>query len=105
MKMQHDLFVNPSRAMRKTFPFIADLQADLIGGAHRITAPLVPLAALVRQNEAALLPVVVHDDRDYVLMLTLIAALPANLLRNSVGTVREFRFEITRGLDWLFSGI
>lgn len=103
--MQHDLFANPSRAMRKDYPFIADLQADLVGGANRITAPLAPLAAINPRNDARLLPVVAHDGRDYVLMLTLVTSLPANLLRNAVGTIRECRFEITRGLDWLFSGL
>ncbi len=105
MKMQHDLFVNPSRAMRRTYPLVADLQADLVASTHRITAPMAPLVAFQRRNEAGLLPVVVHDEQDYLMLLTLLTSLPAHLLRNAVGTVREFRFEITRGLDWLFSGI
>lgn len=102
--MQHDLFINPNRRTRSVYPFLADLQADLVGGTHRVIAPLAPRAGIARGG-SQLLPVVAHEGEDYLLMLTLLGALPAHLLRNAVGTVRNARFEITRGLDWLFSGI
>ncbi|MBV8612446.1 MAG: CcdB family protein [Acetobacteraceae bacterium] len=102
--MQHDLFVNPNRRMRTVYPFLVDLQADLVGGTHRVIAPLAPRAAVARGG-SQLLPIVAHGGQDYLLMLTLLGALPAQLLRNAVGTVRHARFEITRGLDWLLSGI
>lgn len=39
-------------------------------------------------------------------MPTLMGSLPAQLLRGAgIGTVRHVRFEIVRGLDWLFSDI
>ncbi|HEY5300317.1 MAG TPA: CcdB family protein [Acetobacteraceae bacterium] len=103
--MQHDLFVNPSRNLRKIYPLIADLQADLVAGPQRITAPLIPLGLVDGGSNVRYLPVVRHEGQELLLILTLLTSLPAHLLRHAVGTVREFRFEITSGLDWLFSGL
>lgn len=102
--MQHDLFVNPNARHRGIYPLLADLQGDLVGGTNRVIAPLARRQA-VAGNESRYLPLIANEGTEYRVMLTLLASLPAHMLRHAVGTIHEARFEITRGLDWLFSGL
>ena len=102
--MQHDLFVNPSRQARTVYPLVVGLQADIVEGDTRIVAPLTT-TAMVPNPPARLLPLVSHDGRDYVVMMRLMATLPGRLLGQSVGSIAQYRVEITRALDWLFFGI
>ena len=102
--MQHDLFVNPNARHRAIYPFLADLQGNLVSGTNRVIAPLAR-RQVVDGRDSRYLPLIAHEGTEYRVMLTLLASLPAHVLRNAVGTIREARFEITRGLDWLFSGL
>ncbi|MGH7091767.1 MAG: CcdB family protein [Stellaceae bacterium] len=103
--MQHEVFANPAPRTQAAFPYIAVLQADLAGeGSGRIIAPMAPRAAL---PEAAgrLMPVVVHDGGEFLLALELMTALPRAALRTPLDSIAQHRDDITRGLDWLFTGV
>ncbi len=102
--MQHDLFINPSRRGRSIYPLLVDLQADVVGGDGRIVAPLTT-TAIVPNSPARALPRVSLDGRDYVVMMRLLAYLPARHLGASVGSIADRRDDLTRALDWLFFGI
>ncbi len=100
---QHDVYANPNRRMRGAFPFLVVLQSDFVEGRNCILAPLVPPpcdASLPRG-----LPIVEHEGQRYVLMLTLLGTMPATLFRAAAGSLRTYRDDIGRGLDWLFFGV
>ena len=101
--MQHDLFTNPNRRERPGFPFIVDLQANLVEGPYRIVAPLtaMPAASVDRK----LLPIVQHDGQAYGVVFSLITNISIRLLRHRVGSIAHYRDDLTRALDWLFFGI
>ncbi|MBN9561260.1 MAG: CcdB family protein [Alphaproteobacteria bacterium] len=103
--MQHDVFANPAPRSRASYPFLAVLQADLSAERDgRIVAPMAPVGALTG-SAGRLLPVVEHAGQKYYLILELMTSLPRHVLRNPLGSVATFRDEITRALDWLFTGV
>ena len=101
--MQHDLFVNPNRRERLGFPFIVLLQAEVAEGDYRIVAPLTIVTA--RTPIARVMPIVEHDGQNYVVLFNLMTNLPSRFLRRPVGSIAQYRDDLTRALDWLFFGI
>ena len=102
--MQHDLFVNPDRRARAIYPLVVVLQADGVDSDTHIVAPLTTTAVVPNPPTRAL-PLVTHDDRDYVVMTQLIGVLAARQLGQPVGSIAPYRDDIARALDWLFFGI
>lgn len=102
--MQHDVFPNPAIRSCSAFPFIAVLQADIVEGRNRMVAPLAPREAMPGAA-GRLMPVVRHDGRDYLLALELMVSIPPNDLRHAVGSIKSHRDDITRAVDWLFTGV
>jgi toxin CcdB len=49
-------------------------------------------------------PIVRIDDMDYVVLTQELAAVPRSSLRRPIGSLAEWRDEITRALDVLFIG-
>jgi toxin CcdB len=102
--MQHDVFVNPDRRLRGSYPFVVELQANVSEGNDRMVAPLIPAAnyttAAGRQT-----PLVRHDGDAYYLAIPLMSTLSRRRLRNPVGTIKQYRDDIVRAIDWLFTGI
>jgi hypothetical protein len=100
--MQHDLFVHPNRLARASYPFIVVLQADVAEGAERIVAPLAH-----KGNEpiSRMRPLVLHDKTEFIVIMRLLGVLPMRFLRHPVGSIAQYREDLTRALDWLFFGI
>jgi hypothetical protein len=103
--MQHDLYANPHLHSRRAFPFVVVLQADLAGGDRRLVAPVAPYVAPFTSVQTRVLPLIEHDAERYTVALPLISSLPRKTLRRAVGSLADYRDDITRALDWLFSGI
>jgi toxin CcdB len=100
--MRHDLFLNPNRRERAGFPLIVALQADVAEGEFRVVAPLTAVTS--RTPTSRLVPIVEHAGQHYVVLFNLIANLPTRLLRHPVGSIAQYRDDLTRALDWLFLG-
>ena len=52
-----------------------------------------------------LFPLVRHDGREFLLIVPLVSSLPKAQLRQAVGSIAGHRDDITRALDWLFTGV
>jgi len=103
--MQHDVFANPAPRTRAAFPFIAVLQADLSAeGRSRMVAPMAPRGAMPGAV-GRLLPIVRQDLHEYLLAMELMTSVPISALRNPLGSIAAHREDITRAVDWLFTGI
>ncbi|HST74204.1 MAG TPA: CcdB family protein [Acetobacteraceae bacterium] len=103
--MQHDVFANPASKSRAAFPFLVLLQADLAtDGEFRVVAPLANDAGLSGAG-GKLLPAVSYGGGTYRVVLDMITSVPKAALRAPLGSVAAHRDEITRGLDWLFTGV
>jgi toxin CcdB len=102
--MQHDVFLNPGHRFRGGFPYVVELQANVAEGNDRIVAPLVLTGGRSGRVDR-LMPLVRLEGADYFLAIPLLGRLPRNRLRHPVGTIRAYRDDIVRAIDWLFTGI
>jgi toxin CcdB len=101
--MQHDLYANPNRRERVGFPLFVELQATVIENLYRIVAPLTAVTAGTTINR--LMPIVEHDGQRYAVLFNLITNVPGRFLRQPVGSIAQYRDDLSRALDWLFFGI
>ncbi|MGP3698542.1 CcdB family protein [Rhodobacter sp. NSM] len=96
---QHDLYPAPSGS-----GYLLDVQSDLLDGLNtRIAVPLLPEAAAPRPARI-LNPVFEIAGERHVLATQYLAAVPAGLLRQPVGSLAPHGHEVTRALDMLFQG-
>lgn len=103
--LQHDVFPNPAPRTRRGFPFVAVLQADIAEeGSRLVVAPMMQ-RSLVTGASGRLFPVVSLGRNEFLLAVSLLSVLPAAQLKEPVGSVAAYRDEITRALDWLFTGV
>ena len=102
--MQHDLYVHPDPHLRRTHPFLVDLQLPISAESHRIVAPLAP-TGLTGTRAAHVCPIVVHDRESHLVMMWMRQTVPAGALRRPVGSIAAWRDDLTRAIEWLFSGI
>ena len=102
---QFDVYPNPAGSMADAVPYVVDIQADCVAGLPtRMVVPLV-------RAEDGLKPVrhlnprVDVKDEPLVLMIHMMAAVPANVLGPPVASLAHCRADIIAALDFLFTGI
>lgn len=102
--MQFDVFVNPIGAARRAFPFVAALQSDLADtGRDCVVAFLAPRANF-KSLPGRLMPPVIVESTEYVLLVPSLTNLPAIDLQRSCGNIAGSRDSIVAALDYLFLG-
>lgn len=100
---QFDVF---RHAKSRRYPYLLDLQADLLRDlATRVVAPLIPLARLRGKPISRLNPVVAVAGEQHVIVFQELAALPAAELRDVVASLHAQRSELIAAIDLLFTGI
>ena len=102
---QFDVYRNPADATDDGFPYVLEVQSDLL--AHLSLRVVVPL---VRADVAdpplpGLNPRFLVEDRAVVMATTLIGGLPVRALREPITNIAERRHEIVGAIDMLITGI
>ena len=102
---QFDVYLNPIAADQEGFPFILDVQSEVL--AHLSLRVVVPL---VRADVAdpplpRLNPRFVIDGMSLVMATTLIGGLPTDVLREPIDNLSDYRSEIIGAIDLLVTGI
>lgn len=93
-------------ARSKRYPYLIDLQSDLLRDlASRIVAPLMPAAHLRGTPIRRLNPVAVIEGVEHVILFQELAAFPAGELGDVVDTLASRRDELVAALDLVFTGI
>jgi toxin CcdB len=102
---QFSVFENRNAASRRRYPFLVDLQSDLLADvlATRLVAP-VAKAAAIRRPIAALTPVVSFQGLDYVIDIPQMAAVLSKTLGSSIGSIAAYRGDLIRAIDRLVTG-
>ncbi len=81
------------------------LQADAVGGQDRLVAPLArPVPPLAGQPNRVLVSVR-HEGAEYIVLLLMMGSILASRLGKPVGSLREYRDDLNRALDWIFFGL
>ena len=100
---QFHVYRNP-RASARHAPYLLDVQSDLIVSHVRVVVPLVT-HQYFGPAARTLNPVLVVQDKDYVLSPAEIGSLPIKQLGAPVADLGASRYDIIAALDFLFCGI
>lgn len=104
--MQFDVFENPSPRMREVYPYVVDVQSDLLSAlATRMVVPLA-VTALASQNlPRQLCPLISVNDKPLMLVPFEAAPLDKRLLKAEITSIRGRSHEIIAAMDAVLSGI
>ena len=104
--MQYDVYPNPSPRMRDSYPFVVDIQNDLLKAlATRMVVPFAVTALDTASLPRRLCPVLMVQGQRLMLVPFEAAPLDKRYLKKNVGTVRERAHEIVDAMDAVMSGI
>jgi toxin CcdB len=95
---------NPDPATRERFPWLLDVQSDLVAGlATRVVVPLCPpsLAGPIK----TLTPVFEIQGRPHLMLTPQLAGVPARQLGDEAADLSGHGDEILAALDLLFTGV
>lgn len=103
--MQFDVYKNENPTSRERFPFLLDVQADLLAELEsRVVIPLAPEASYASKVLKGLMPVLRMKGKTYVVVTALVAGVPRRALGSKVANVSECRAELVAALDLLLTG-
>ncbi len=104
--MQFDVYENPSPRMRDQYPFVVDVQSNLLGGlATRMVVPLALTALTAKELPRRLCPVFTVRRKSLMLVPFEAAPLDKRLLKTEVSSIRDRAGEIVAAMDAVMSGI
>ncbi len=98
---QFDVYRNANAKSAETFPYLLDIQADLLASlSTRVVVPLVP----VEKPIAHLNPVFEVNSESVAMLTQELSGVEQSVLGEKVGSLKERRSEIIAALDFLVSG-
>ena len=103
---QFDVYENPSARQRDGFPYLVDIQSQLL--AHlptRLVMPLQRVSALPKSLPRRLSQTIIIDGEALLLAPQQCAALPASLLRKPIKTLASEAGVLRDALDAVISGV
>lgn len=103
---QFDVHRNPDRETKKAFPFLLDIQSDLIQALDtRVVVPLRPALGVDEKSIEVLTPIFEIAGRRYVMLAPQLAGIYKRELGEKVDDLVRCRNEIIAALDLLITGI
>lgn len=103
---QFDVYKNPSHSTKKAYPYIVDIQHELIFDiATRMVIPLGKLSHFKNEQMQGLTPVIEYEGEKLLLLTPQIASIPVQQLKDPIGSLSHFRDEIISSLDFAITGI
>lgn len=104
--MQYDVYPNPSPRMRDVYPYVLDVQSDLLKAlATRMVVPLAMTSLPASSLPRRLCPLVHVKGQSLMLVPFEAAPLDRRHLKSKVTTLRERAEDIVAAMDAVLSGI
>jgi toxin CcdB len=104
--MQFDVYRNPSPRMRDQYPFVVDIQSDLLGSlATRMVVPLAVTQLASSDVPRSLCPVFQVQGLQLMLLPFEAAPIPKRLLKPDVQSLKRFASDIVAAMDAVMSGV
>jgi len=102
---QFTVYRNKSSRTKAVFPFLVDVQSDLLDELQtRVVIPLSKLASLTKKPIGQLMPLVRFEGETYVLMTPELAGIARSDLGAPAGTLAQRREAILAAMDFLLTG-
>lgn len=103
---QFTVYKNKNVKTKKQYPYLIDVQADLLEDLHtRIVIPVTKANALHKKPLKNLTPVISIEGEEYILLTPQLAGIAKSDLGPTVTEINHYRTEIINALDFLISGI
>ena len=103
---QWDVYPNPSLRMRETYPYLVDVQSDLLSALEtRLVIPLAPMQTQPAQVPQRLCPLFRVDGKELALLAQEAGPIDARLLKKRLVSLRSEAHRIVDALDAVVSGI
>lgn len=103
---QFTVYANNNTATRTTYPYLIDVQSDLLSAlSTTLVIPLIPTALAKSFQLTKLNPDVTVEGKTFALMTQDMASVSKTQLTNTVGDLSHDRDRITAAIDLLFFGI
>lgn len=104
--MQFDVYTNPSPRMRDQYPFVVDIQSELLSRlATRMVVPLAVTGLAEKDLPRRLCPVLVVREQRLMLVPFEAAPLEKRLLKVKIASVKNRAHDIASAMDAVLSGI
>jgi toxin CcdB len=104
--MQFDVYDNPSARMRDQYPFVVDVQSNLLSSlATRMVMPLAVTSLAASELPSRLCPMVTVRRKSLMLVPFEAAPLDKRLLKTEVTTLKDRASDIIAAMDAVLSGI
>jgi toxin CcdB len=102
---QFTVYRNKSARTKAVFPFLVDVQSDLLEDLQtRVVIPLSRLASLTKKPLSQLTPILQFEAEPHVLMTPELAGIARNDLGPPTGSLAERRDTILAAMDFLLTG-
>jgi toxin CcdB len=102
---QFTVYRNKSPRTKSTFPFLVDVQSDLLEQLQtRVVIPLTRTAGLARKPLSHLTPALKFDGESYILMTPQLAGVARSDLGAPAGSLAAERHAIVAAMDFLLTG-
>jgi toxin CcdB len=102
---QFTVYRNKSARTKAIFPFLLDVQSDLLQELQtRVVIPLSKIASLNKRPLTQLTPILQFENDQYMLMTPQLAGIAQGDLGAPAGSLTEFRDAIVAALDFLIVG-
>ena len=103
---QFDVYANTSKTTSRAYPFIVDIQSDIISGiSTRIVVPLGRKADFKKEEMRRPTPTITYEGEEFLFLVPQIASMPAKVLKNPIGSLSHLREELMAALDFAITGI
>jgi len=103
---QFKLYRNSNKATQKTYPFLLEIQSNLLSELRTtVVIPLMPIKLAGSHTISRLNPVIKVKNERLVVMTQSLAGIDRSVLGDSVGDLSQFRPEIFAAVDFVLSGI
>ena len=103
---QFTVYKNKNPRTKKTFPYLLDIQSDLLDQLRTtIVVPLGKYSVVKEQVITKLCPIVEIDSVKYAALTQQLAGIDRTLLGAEVANVSDYRSEFIDAIDLIVSGI
>jgi toxin CcdB len=103
--VQFTVYRNKNPRSRSTFPFLLNVQSDLLDDLQTLVViPLSKATTLARKPVAHLMPMVQFEGEAYVLVTPQLAGIARSELGPPAGSLAERRDTVVAAMDFLRSG-
>jgi toxin CcdB len=103
---QFSVYRNSNPATRANFPFLLDVQADLLRDlGTRVVVPMCSASSMKGKLVRNLMPTFAIEGKQFAMLTPQLAGLSTKLLGPKVSELSDRRAEIVAALDLLITGI